>query len=302
MILKNDPSRLNFIVDTLCSIGFENKGASFAVHMLAYEIASRGHNVYVFNDPFYPHENIIVIPTTKIGREDNWCANFRWIPFSYNTENTVSIYTQITWGNPFGTKYNCRWLLHDCDRSQWDTYGDEDLIYNYGTFLTSEKVDQEKLTVFDYKLDLYKNQNLDRHGFCYIIHKFTPEWGYQFLKNFDGTDLTDLMFNGDFHKLAEEFNKFEFLITFDYKSYITTAATLCGCKVIILKPDQNKTPLEYRLENPIQMCGVAYGWDDLEWADKTLTLSRSNIKSLKKNDTKTVDNFISYWEGRLRND
>jgi hypothetical protein len=107
------------------------------------------------------------------------------------------------------------------------------------------------------------------------------------------------MFNGDFHKLAEEFNKFEFLITFDYKSYITTAATLCGCKVIILNPDPNKTPIQYRLENPIQMCGVSYGWDDLKWATKTVDLSRDNVESLQKMDSKTIDNFLNFWELKL---
>jgi hypothetical protein len=107
------------------------------------------------------------------------------------------------------------------------------------------------------------------------------------------------MFEGDFLKLAEEFNKFEFLITFDPKSYITTAATLCGCKVIILNPDPDKTPLQYRLENPIQMFGVSYGWDDLKWSDKTIDLSRSNIESLQKRDSETIDNFLRSWELKL---
>ena len=35
MILKSDPNKLTFIVDTLCSIGFESRGASFAIHKLA---------------------------------------------------------------------------------------------------------------------------------------------------------------------------------------------------------------------------------------------------------------------------
>ena len=299
MVLKYDSDKITFIVDTLCSIGFENKGASFAIHRLAYEIASRGHNVYVFNPPFYPHENINVIHTDRIEREDNWWSEFFWESFSYNMENTVSIYTQITWGNPFGTKHNCRWVLHDYEESQWNTHGKEDLIYNYGSFKTPENVKQDPLTIFDYKLDLYKNQNLDRKGFCYIIHKFTPEWGYQFLENFGAKNLTNLMFEGNFNKLAEEFNRFEFLVTFDYKSYITTAATLCGCKVIILNPDPDKTPLQYRLENPIQMCGVSYGWEDLKWSDKTIDLSRSNIESLQKMDSKTIDNFLRSWELKL---
>ena len=46
-------------------MGFESKGGSFAVHRLAEEIAKRGHKVYIFNDPFYSHENISVIPTVQ---------------------------------------------------------------------------------------------------------------------------------------------------------------------------------------------------------------------------------------------
>ena len=301
LILKNDSGRINFIVDTLCSMGFESKGGSFAVHRLAEEIAKRGHNVYVFNDPFYPHENISVIPTVQNKFDDGWYSTYQWEGFSFDPEKTISIYTQNTWGNPFGTKHNCRWILHDYEESQWSTFSDSDLIYNYGSFRVPENTTQEKLTVFDYKLDLYKNLSLDRKGFCHIIHKFTPDWGYDFLSNFGSEDLTSLLKEGRFDDLSFKFNQFEYLLTFDSKSYITTAATLCGCKAIILNPDPEKTPLEYRLENPIQMCGVSYGWDDLEWSNKTLSLSRSNIETLEKIDSKTIDSFVLNWEKKIYN-
>jgi len=299
MVLKNEKDKLNFIVDTLCSIGFEYKGASFAVHKLAFEIASRGHNVYIFNEPFYPHENITVIPTVKNTKDSGWWAEFNWEPFTYNQENTISIYTQITWGNPFGTTNNCRWVLNDYDNQQWETYGKDDLIYNYGSFKTPDGVKQEKLTVFDYKLDIFKNKNKERKGVCSIIHKFTPSWGHDFIKQFDSKDLTDLLFDGKFYELAEEFNNFETLITFDIKSYITTAAALCGCKVVLLNTDKNITPLEYRIKNPIQMCGVAYGWEDVEWAETTLPLVRKNINNLQEIDKKTIESFIKNWENKL---
>lgn len=299
MNLKYEEGKLTFIVDTLCSIGLEHKGGSFAVHKLAYEIAIRGHNVYVFNKPFYPHENINVIPTKKFTKDDGWWANFEWEGFSYNPQKTVTLYTQITWGNPFGTSHNCRWILHDYEKSHWETYGNEDIIYNYGSFKVPENTKQEKLTVFDYQLNLFKNYQEERKGYCYILHKFTPEWGREFMSNFGATDVTDLLFCGNFEGLANRFNEFEYLITFDSKSYITTAAALCGCKSIILNTDESITPLEYRLNNPIQMCGVAYGWNDLEWARKTINLTRRNIIEMEKSDKKTVDNFIYYWTNKL---
>lgn len=299
MILKNEEGKLTFIVDTLCSIGLEHRGGSFAVHRLAYEIASRGHNVYVFNDPFYPHENISVIPATKFTKDDGWWADFKWEGFSYNPEKTVTVYTQITWANPFGTTHNCRWILHDYEKSHWETYGDNDVIYNYGSFKVPENTNQKKLTVFDYKLDLFKNYHKERKGYCYILHKFTPEWGRDFMDNFGATNITDLLVSGNFEELSNKFNEFEYLITFDHKTYITAAASLCGCKSIILNGDKNITPLEYRLNNPIQMCGVAYGWDDIGWANQTVDLARNNIIELEKSDKKTVEGFINYWINKL---
>ena len=56
------------------------------------------------------------------------------------------------------------------------------------------------------------------------------------------------------------------------------------------------TPTEYRLQNPIQMFGVAYGLDDISWANKTIDLARDHIQELEKIDEKSVDDFIKFWE------
>jgi len=56
------------------------------------------------------------------------------------------------------------------------------------------------------------------------------------------------------------------------------------------------TPTEYRLNNPIQMFGIAYGLDDIGWANKTIGLSTDYLKELEIIDNKTVDEFIKFWE------
>jgi len=301
MILKSDENRLTFVINTMIAIGLENKGASFALHKLAYEIASRGHYVYVFNEPKYPHKNIEMIPT-QISETfyDGWRNHFTWEGFNFNLQKTISIFTQTTYGNPFNTIHNVRWVLHDYSQEQWDTFGENDVIFNYGSFNVPEGTKQQPLTVFDYNFDIFYNKNNpNRKGFGHILHKNTPDWGIEFLQHFGSTEIPHYNGKKNIDYLLSEFNKYEYILTFDEKTYYTTAAALCGAKGIILNPNKDVTPADYRLQNPIQMCGVAYGMNDIKWAEQTIQLVKDNLLELEKKDSKTVDEFIKYWENKI---
>jgi hypothetical protein len=300
MNLRWDNNKITFIVDTLHSIGFESKGASIASHKLAYELANQGHYVYVFNEPFFYHPNIKIIPVRKQNEDGGWWCKFYWDQFGFNTSRTVSVYTQITWGNPMNTVHNARWILHDYSQEQWNTFGTDDVIFNYGTFKIPEETKQSQLTVFDYNFDKFFNtNNPNRKGFGHIIHKNTPDWGLEFLKNIGSTEIPHYNGKKEINYLLDEFNKYEYVLTFDDKSYYTTAAALCGAKSIILNPNKDITPIEYRIKNPIQMCGVAYGFDDIKWANETIHLVRYNLQQLEMKDKKTIDDFIKYWENKI---
>ena len=301
MILKSSPGKLTFVVNTMISIGLENRGASFALHKLAYEIASGGHYVYIFNSPKYPHENIEVIPaeiTETFG--EGWRNNFSWEGFGFNLANTVSIFPQITYGNPFNTIHNARWVLHDYSQEQWDTFDVNDSIFNFGTFEVPPGTTQLPLTVFDYNFDkFYNTHNPNRKGFGHIIHKNTPDWGLDFLKNLGSTEIPHHNGKQEINYLLDEFNKYEYVLTFDDKSYYTTAAALCGAKSVILNPNKDITPVEYRVKNPIQMFGVAYGFGDIRWANDTIDMVENHLIELEKNDKETVKEFVKYWENKL---
>jgi hypothetical protein len=303
MVLRSENNKLTFLVNTMISIGLENKGASFALHKLAHEIALKGHYVYVFNEPKYPHENIKVIPTQIVESFDGgWRNQFVWEGFSFNLKNTISISPNITYGNPFNTTHNVRWVLHDYSQEQWNTFDVNDVIVNYGTFKVPEGTNQTQLTVFDYNFDkFYNKNNSDRKGFGHIIHKNTPDWGLGFLKNLSSTEIPHYNGKKDINYLLDEFNKYEYVLTFDDKSYYTTAAALCGAKSIILNPNKDILPIEYRLQNPIQMCGVAYGMNDIKWAEQTIGLVKDNLRQLEDRDNKTIDEFIKYWEIKILN-
>jgi hypothetical protein len=289
---------ITFIVDTLLSIGFPYKGGSIATHKLAYEIANEGYPVYVFNEPLYPHENIVVIKTKKESHNDDWWGTYTWENFSYNPDRTVTIYSNLTWGNPFNTKYNARWFLSDADMDKWESQKD-DVIYNYGTFNIPTNI-QEKLTVFDYKIhDFYNTNNPNRSGFGFLKHKFTPDWGMDFVDKLNAKTIPTFNGKQNVNYLLEEFNKYEYIIMFDTKSYYSVIAALCGAKVIIVNDNDNITPTEYRIQNPIQMCGVSYGFNDLKWANNTIGLVRENLLNLEKKDKETILKFIEFWRKKI---
>jgi len=315
MNLENN-GRINFLVSIHTPFSQALTGGIVAMHKLAYELADRGHNVYIFCDPEYPHENIRVIPST-LNSQEGFVSYYSWPPFNYNLSNTVSIYPQISRGNPFNTDHVVRWILYDTEPDIESEYGPNDVYFNYGNFKTFKKVDNRPLSVFNYYFDkLYQTNFGKRKGFCHIIHKHTPPNGLEVFSNLNSVDLTHWKITGAYDYLRDQLNQYEYFLTYDQKSFYTLAAGLCGTKSIILNPGQQYeftgnaltfnedydnvlTPTEYRINNPIQMFGTAYGWDDIQWANNTIGMVKDHLIELEKIDKKTIDKFVRYWENKI---
>jgi len=311
MELKNN-GKLNFIIDLFINYKDQMSGGLVALHRLSYELAEKGHNVYIFCEPEYPHENIHVIPcTTEI---DGSRFHSTWERFSFNLNNTVSIYSEHNLNNPFGTKYVVRWLLYHTKKEFEEKYHENEHYFNFGNFYTYKNKEVGKLTTIDYNLNkLYIENDNNRKGYCHILHKNTPINGNEIIENFSSKDLGKNWYHkGGFDYLRKEFNNHEYFITFDQNTFLTTAAALCGCKCIILNPSNknsniknaytesidykyNLTPTEYRLQNRLNMFGVAYGIEDIKWAEDTIHLVRDHVIELEKIDKNTVNKFIDFW-------
>lgn len=325
MELPYEEGKLNFIINLFLPLKRTTTGGLISLHRLAYKLAERGHNVFVFCEPEYPHENIKIIPgKVEFPGEEGvgFIGVSTWEQFNFPIENTISIYPQITYNNPFNTKHVVRWILYDTQKEIEDTYGDNDIYFNYLNFKTFRLVPERKLTVLDYKLDWLRVTNTGkRKSFCHIIHKNTPPGGEQIFEDLKSFDLTDWKTKGipggynPYDYLRDMFNQYEYFLTYDQKSYYSIMATLCGCKTIILNPGKpceflptantvldegtEITPTEFRINNYLQQYGIAYGWDDLQWANNTLPLVRDYIEQLEIIDDKTVDNFLNYWTKKI---
>lgn len=320
MILQNN-EKINFIIGEHREFSTKmSRGGHIMIHLLARKIAERGHNVYIFAKPIYPHDNINLIPQTywEDPAEDSNIATWSYDQFFFPIEKTVSIYPSEIVGNPYGTKHNVRWILDNVDPTIEETWEDDDVYYidpwSRGRFKGLRKKDINLLSVIDYFFEDFYAENKHRKGFCYIHHKYTPENAEEIISQFNPTviapfDLRDNDPNSFLKKkneyLRNFFNEHEYILTFDDKSYLPVAAALCGCKAVILRspvsPDFHKklTPTEYRLENNLAMFGVAYGIEDISWANSTIHLTRDHLKELEKIDEKSIDRFIEFWKTRL---
>jgi hypothetical protein len=292
-LINND--KLNFIISIFYTYGESLTGGHVALHMLAYKLAERGHNVYIFTKPEYPHKNIHVIPSKREVRDETTFYN-SWDSFEYNQNNTISIYNEIMWWNPFNTQHVTRWIMYDTSKEIEDTWSESDVYFNYNNFKTYNKSCEKKLTVMDFHFDKFKITNEgSRKKYCHIFHKNTPENYKDILLKYNSDELSEWKTTGAFTFLGEKFNEYEYFLTFDRDTFLTTAATMCGCKSIILNPDKNINPFEFRNIKPYQRVGVAYGEDDVEWAEKTISFSDLSVKYLSEIQDKTVDDFVDFW-------
>jgi len=303
--MLKDNGKINFLIDIHSTYAEALTGGIVAMHKLAYEIAKRGHNVYTFCEPHYPHENISVINSQKNGNLDIWK------PFSFNITNTVSVYPQIRRDNPFNTKHVVRWLLYHTEKDVEKGYGDDDYILNFGSFKTHNLKEDGQLSLIDFGFDKFFDRKQKRRGICHLNHKNTHIHSDLFFKELNSTDLSDWKEKGSFSYMAEKLNEHEYFYTYDEKSFWAFTAALCGCKVVICNPfnssnsdeyehnGEKLTPTEYRLQNPLMAFGVAYGAEDLNWAIETQKFVYDHLKELEKIQEKQLDKFISYWEQKI---
>ena len=305
-MILNSEDRLTFLVEVHVtppldlSKGKESwRGGDLVMHKLAYKLAERGQRVVIFSEPTFLHENIFFIPSTN--NDDGMWVLSENIQFPLN--ETISIYPQIQPGQPFKTKFNARWFLSDDLNHSW-IESENDAYFNFSTWKTDRSTQHLKAVHYNFE-NLYKTNNGRRKGFCHILHKNTPEDYESILKPFNSEDISDWIERGGISYLREKLNEYEYLITFDKHTAMTYLPGLCGCKTILYNAVEhtewkNMTPEEYRLKHPHRKYGCAFGIEDIEWANKTIDLVPDHLKEMEKEDDKSIDNFIKFWEKKTR--
>jgi hypothetical protein len=204
---------------------------------------------------------------------------------------TVAVYPEMVYGNPLDAKIVVRWILNTPGVAGGDGKFDAgDFIFIYSDYFKSagSAVDG-KMTIYNPYFENFTDDGQPRQRTCYMIRKGWQKPLVHHPK--DALLIDDYGEKGGNDYLRQCFNRFETFITYDHATLACVQAALCGCVSIVI-PDGLASAQEWRLANPMAAYGVAYGFDDVDWANLTRPLLREHLRILEKSSVAEIKNFI----------
>jgi len=200
----------------------------------------------------------------------------------------IVIYPEVMLGNPLGAKNVVRWLLFTTNNDS--TWASSDLVFKWCELYTNPRTELVRgelcVLTFEEDLNTFKDLSLPRSGQCYIVRKGS-------YKEQDKHDPSARLITSDETKeeLQRIFNEHEEFISYDFSTYYSVMAALTGCRSIVI-PEESIDKESWRRNAPMYSYGIAYGFDDLEHAEKTKLLLREYLYSLQKTHDASILKFI----------
>lgn len=222
----------------------------------------------------------------------------KYLPFF--DDDTIVIYSEKVFGNPFRAKKVVRWLLlnnrlYSKNEGEPVGYEKNDLFFTYRDVFNDKSINPtcRKLHLAYFDLDLYKRTNYgERSGNCYIIRKGSLRTDLP--TQFDGPIIDNLLED----KKVKTFNKCKYCISYDTQTSYSMIAALCGC-ISIVVPEKGKTWRDYRSEEECNSCNcIAYGFDEEEIHRAVAAMDEVTEYFVKKNQVglENVKKFIEECE------
>ncbi|WP_279131733.1 WavQ [Photobacterium phosphoreum] len=209
------------------------------------------------------------------------------------SDEDIVIYSEMVLGNPLKAKNVVRWLLHKPGYHSGHIYYEtgelyfrfqKGLVNNFDLGLSKLSDNSLYTPCFPFEIYNIKNVAEIRMGTAYSIRKGKN-------KIHDQHPNDAICIDGLSHEdIANIFKKVKRFISYDIYSGYMTFAVLCGCEVIVI-PDEGISKIEW-FPDEEKRYGFAYGFDDLEWANKTRELRLPYMKSINVDVQKNVDDCL----------
>lgn len=282
----------------------ENVGGVIALHLLCHRLNTNGIQAFIFdiNQPILKNSFFLrnwwrTKRYQKRRAKGSFKVNCEWdtpeiSEITINERNEfIFIYPEIIQGNPLNGKKIVRWFLYN---SRYDKYLDEggkclDVFYSNAWIPTNYR-SSIQLTVTWYQSAYLKAQedndiNKIRRGICYQIRKNDSNSQLELPKsalNIDGLDH---------HSISKIFKSHEIFYSYDLYSMYSIYASLCGCKSVVIPKDNMSKEDWY--PNINDRYGLAYGDDEIEWAEKTRSQLLDRIDTKISQENEQLLNFIN---------
>jgi len=234
-------------------------------------------------------------------------------------DKTLVIYCEGIKGNPLDAKYVVRWMLSELGKNvpynYVDSWGKNELVYYFNSELKFNLFPEKKKIIYKnlscmYIDDKIQNFNNERNGkWCHMFRKAVCGNGYhnnlfktKNHKNIIHPSNSDLYERCDFDSYINIFNSYKYFISYDPLTFYSFIAALCGC-ISIVYPVEGMTKLEWLQKSPIllyleynkldNVYGIAYGIEDIPYAEQTLHLVKAQWEDITKfNIEHTVEPFL----------
>ena len=296
----------------------ENGGGTIALHRLCHLINQCGREAYLY--PHGPSYDLHLHNASQVGLylkeiyEATNLANYR-INEAFRTpvlppkdsfipgHDCIVIYPEMTFGNPLRAKNVVRWLLNNPGHiSGRIYYGPREIYYRYAdyfaegfTFPGSETADMF-LRIQYTPLDLYRERpeerNNPRTGTAYCMKK-----GNGRAMVHDTTN--SILIDGKSHQqVAAIFKSVKQFVSYDTHTLYSSLAAISGCESVVV-PLEGMTKEQWR-PNVEDRYGIAYGFDDVEFALTTRPLALERQISLDRDSERNAKDFLIDVESRLR--
>ncbi|MGU5708817.1 hypothetical protein [Aeromonas hydrophila] len=211
-------------------------------------------------------------------------------------DDDVVIYPEIVFGNPLKAKKVIRWLLNKPGLFTSDIYyGSGELYFKFDDGLVDDfsfygsEMSSSPLKVIHVP-SVYNENDVppERRGVAYSIRK-----GLAKPQIYHPNDA--VLIDGMEHtEIAKIFKSVTCFISYDLYSAYSTFAILCGCDSVVI-PDDGLSKTEW-YPDEVNRYGLAYGFDDIEFARKTKKLKIEVIKNNEQKNTVSVLNFMGITE------
>lgn len=278
----------------------ENVGGVIVLHHLCHLLNRMGENAFLWpisrTDVFYgkkywPAINGAFTLLKKVfRREFKTSQNFETpIASIEDLTDAIVIYPEVIFGNPLGAGKIVRWFLNKPGIFSGKTnYGSNELYFYYGQHFNDRSLNggaKKQLKTLYIRDDIYQHYNRGlRQASCYILRKGK---GRRLVHDSENSILIDALTH---EEIAKVFNQVKYCISYDAYTMLSKYAAICGCISVVI-PEDGVSKEEWR-PNVEDRYGIAYGFDDLDWAIETQSLVLQNFKDQEIRMMEQVNEFI----------
>jgi hypothetical protein len=269
----------SYIID-IGNFEFEH-GGIVAMHKLCHDLRTLGHEAYITGNITHP-----ILDAPKVNR-------------TFNRNDVIIVYPEITIGNPLGATHVVRWLLNTpgkCagigEKRFYDNVTPNDIYFKYSEYFDIRPGLNYKglLTTLFIDHSNFRNLNQTRNQTCYLIKK-----GGMNEKMHPDSSIDLGLYQRDPIMASKILNSCKYFYCYDNACFWVVMAALCGCIAIVI-PDGNSTAEEWYEKFPHKTAGVAYGFENLKRAEETLCNIKEKLIEYEAKHIATIKNFVNICE------